>query len=92
MSESPVAEKPLHHRSTNQTLGLALFTVYCLFYVGFIVLTVYDYTLLSRELFAGINLAITYGIGLILLAIVLAIIYAFFAKPDPQAPTEAAEI
>lgn len=92
MSESRCEEKPLQHRSTNQTLGLSLFAVYCLFYVGFIVLTVYDYTLLSKELFPGINWAIGYGMGLILLAIVLAIIYAYFAKPDPQPPTEAAEI
>lgn len=92
MSESPLGKKPIQHRSTNQNLGLVLFAVYCLFYFGFIVVTVYDYTLLSTELFAGVNLAIIYGIGLILLAILLAVIYAFLARPDPQEPTEAAEI
>jgi uncharacterized membrane protein (DUF485 family) len=73
-------------------MGLILFAVYFLFYAGFIAITVYDYKLLGIEVFAGVNLAIVYGMGLILLAIVLAVIYAFFAKSDPVEPTEAAEI
>jgi uncharacterized membrane protein (DUF485 family) len=80
------------HRSPNQRLGLVLFFIYFLFYAAFIVLTVYDYRLLAREVAAGINLAVAYGIGLILLAIALAILYAALAKPDAVEPAEAAEI
>jgi len=80
------------HRSPNQSLGLLLFFIYFVFYAGFIALTVYDYKLLGKEVFGGINLAIVYGMGLIIAAVALAILYAVLAKPDPVAPTEAAEI
>jgi uncharacterized membrane protein (DUF485 family) len=91
MSEN-ISSQADAHRSPNQTLGLLLFAVYFLFYAGFIAITVYDYALLGREVFAGVNLAIVYGMGLILLAIVLAVVYAFFAKSDPAEATEASEI
>jgi uncharacterized membrane protein (DUF485 family) len=72
------------HRSPNQKLGLALFAVYFAMYAGFIGITVYDYKLLSREVFAGINFAIAYGMTLIIAAIVLAVIYAFLAKDEAE--------
>ena len=59
------------HRSPNQKLGLVLFAIYFALYAGFIGVTVYDYKLLAREVFAGINLAIAYGMLLIIAAIVL---------------------
>ncbi len=80
------------HRSPNQGLGMVLFVIYFLFYAGFIALTVYDYKILGKELVAGINIAVGYGMGLIISAIVLAVIYAMLAKPDPTEATEAAEI
>lgn len=92
MSDSSLPYAEVAHRSANQSLGLVLFAIYFLFYAGFIAITVYDYTILGKEVFAGVNLAIVYGMGLILLAIVLAVIYAFFAKSDPAEATEAAEI
>ena len=70
------------HRSPNQKLGLVLFVIYFALYAGFIGLTVYDYRLLAKEVFAGINLAIAYGMLLIISAILLAILYAFLAKDE----------
>lgn len=93
MSDVPQeADVPIAHRSINQRLGLILFAIYFAFYVGFIAITVYDYKILSKEVFGGMNLAIAYGMFLILLAIGLAILYAWMAKSDPEPPTEAAEI
>jgi uncharacterized membrane protein (DUF485 family) len=77
------------HRSPNQRLGMWLFIVYFLLYGGFIAVTVYDYKILAREAFAGINLAIVYGMVLIIAAIVLAILYACLAKnehPEDHSP------
>ncbi len=92
MSETLPQDKPIAHRSPNQKLGLILFVIYFVFYAGFITITVYDYKILATEVFAGINLAIAYGMGLIIAAIVMAILYAFLAKPDIDEATEAAEI
>jgi uncharacterized membrane protein (DUF485 family) len=74
---------PIDSSSPNRRLGLFLFAIYFALYAGFIVLTVYDYRLLGRQLFGGLNLAIVYGMGLILAAIVLAVLYAFLAKNEP---------
>ncbi|MBC7782380.1 MAG: DUF485 domain-containing protein [Burkholderiales bacterium] len=88
----PGASHDAHHRSPNQELGMVLFIIYFALYAGFIAITVYDYKLLGKELFGGINLAIGYGMGLIIAAVALAILYAWLAKPDPVEPNEAAEI
>jgi uncharacterized membrane protein (DUF485 family) len=56
-------------------LGLRLFLGYCVVYAGFVVInTLWPKTLEARGLF-GVNLAVTYGFGLIVLAIVMGLIY-----------------
>lgn len=92
MSDAESVAAPVVHRSPNQRLGLVLFTVYFALYATFILITVYDYRLLAKEVFAGINLAVAFGMGLILSAIILAVLYAKLAKPDPDEATEALEI
>jgi uncharacterized membrane protein (DUF485 family) len=78
----------IEHASPNQRLGLVLFAIYFALYAGFIGITVYDYRIMARPVFAGINLAVTYGIGLIVAAIVLAVIYALLARHDDRAAYE----
>lgn len=92
MSDAESLDAPVAHRSPNQRLGLILFSLYFALYAAFIVITVYDYRLLATEVFAGINLAVAFGMGLILAAIVLAVLYAKLAKSDPDEATEAIEI
>jgi uncharacterized membrane protein (DUF485 family) len=83
MSTDPTRASPNHR------LGLILFAIYFALYAGFIGITVYDYKIMARPVFAGINLAVTYGIGLIVAAIVLAFVYAVLAKHDePQMPAD----
>jgi uncharacterized membrane protein (DUF485 family) len=59
----------------NRRLGLILFLVYLLLYGGFVGLIVVDYKIMAHVVFAGLNLAIVYGMGLILAAIALSIVY-----------------
>ncbi len=92
MADATAEDKPIAYKSPNERLGLILFLLYFVLYGSFIIITVYDYTILGREVFAGINLAIVYGMTLIIAAIVLAVLYAFMAKPDVDEATEAAEI
>jgi uncharacterized membrane protein (DUF485 family) len=56
-------------------IGIWMFVVYALIYVGFIAINVINPLLMETIIFAGLNLALVYGFGLIVLAIILAIIY-----------------
>jgi uncharacterized membrane protein (DUF485 family) len=58
-------------------LGVKLFIVYLIIYAGFVAIGLTDPDILGYHLFAGQNLAIIYGFGLIILAIVMGFIYNF---------------
>jgi uncharacterized membrane protein (DUF485 family) len=58
----------------NARYGLFLFVVYVILYGGFIVLAVFRPSLMAAPLW-GLNVAIAYGFGLIVSALVLALIY-----------------
>ena len=66
--------------SKNARLGLFLFTVYTLFYAGFVLLNAFAADTMEWLPFAGINLAIWYGFGLIIGAFVLAGVYGFLCR------------
>ena len=59
-------------------LGVYLFIVYVLVYIGFIAINVVSPPTMAIKVFAGQNLAVVYGFGLILLAFVMGIIYDYF--------------
>lgn len=59
-------------------LGIRFFFLYLFFYVGFVLIGVINYQLLSVQIIEGVNLAIFYGIGLILFAVFLGILYNYF--------------
>lgn len=56
-------------------LGVRLFFIYLICYAGFVILGVFKYELLATTVFAGLNLAVAYGIGLIVFAVILGVIY-----------------
>lgn len=56
-------------------LGLVLFAIYLAAYGGFMGLSAFAPELMARPAVAGVNLAIAYGLGLILGAVVLAVLY-----------------
>lgn len=63
--------------------GLILFSVYVVCYTGFIILAAFDYQAMkSPTPFGSVNLAIMYGMGLILAALLLALIYLFLCRPQ----------
>ena len=55
-------------------LGLWMFALYAVIYFGFIVINLVEPSFMERS-FLGTNVAIVYGMGLIVLAIILALIY-----------------
>jgi len=56
-------------------MGVILFFVYILFYGGFMILSAFWPKVMSRPILGGVNLAVMYGFGLIVIALVLALIY-----------------
>jgi uncharacterized membrane protein (DUF485 family) len=56
-------------------LGVIMFIVYGVIYAGFVAVNLVKPVLMETVLFSGLNLAVIYGMGLILLALVLALIY-----------------
>lgn len=56
-------------------LGLILFAIYGAFYAGFVLINTFAPASMGQVVFAGLNLAVTYGFGLIVLAIVMGLIY-----------------
>jgi uncharacterized membrane protein (DUF485 family) len=59
-------------------LGLILFAIYLVLYGGFVVLNAFWPESMEYTPLAGVNVAIWYGFGLIVAALVLALIYGWF--------------
>lgn len=61
-------------------LGVWFFFIYLLFYAGFVAIGVLNYELLATQVVAGLNLAIFYGMGLIIFAVLLGILYNYYCS------------
>ena len=74
------------------SLGLKLFALYGAIYLGFILINVLKPELMKTEALFGVNLAIIYGFGLIILAVVMGLIYNYVCtkKEDEMNKEEAA--
>ena len=60
-------------------LGVKMFILYAIIYAGFIVINVVSPKLMAVNI-GGLNIAIVYGFGLIILALVLAFIYNYYCS------------
>lgn len=56
-------------------IGIRMFIAYALIYAGFIVINTFAPQLMEKKVIFGLNLAVTYGFSLIILAIVAGMIY-----------------
>ena len=59
-------------------LGVKMFIAYTLVYSGFVLIGLTKPELMGLQLIGGQNIAIVYGFGLIVLAIVMGFIYNYF--------------
>lgn len=69
----------------NAKIGYVLFGIYLLLYGGFVLLNAFAPDAMEQTV-GGINLAILYGFGLILAAIVLALLYGVLCKETNDRP------
>ncbi len=74
-------------------LGIKLFWLYCAIYMGFVGIAVFAPETMKMPVLAGTNLAIIYGIALIVFAIVLGLLYnrVCTKKEDEMNPKKEAE-
>ena len=56
-------------------IGAWMFLLYALVYAGFVAINVIDPQSMGNPAIFGLNIAVTYGLGLIVFALVLALIY-----------------
>ncbi|TVQ23901.1 MAG: DUF485 domain-containing protein [Spirochaetaceae bacterium] len=62
-------------------LGVRMTVLYSLVYAGFVALSVFRPELMGVRAVLGLNLAIAYGLGLIVIAIIFAVIYNRLCAP-----------
>jgi uncharacterized membrane protein (DUF485 family) len=58
-------------------LGMKLFVFYLIIYAGFVVIGLTKPEIMGNKVLGGQNLAIVYGFGLIILAIIMGFIYNY---------------
>jgi uncharacterized membrane protein (DUF485 family) len=71
----------------NARYGLFLFAMYTFVYAAFVVVNAFRPDVMDQEAWAGINLAVLSGLGLILGAFVLSLIYGYLCR-SPVSPRD----
>lgn len=61
-------------------LGVWMFALYCLIYAGFVAVNLIRPTSMETIVVAGLNLATAYGFGLIIVALVQALVYDWLCR------------
>jgi len=77
MFHEPAADSGIKDLATayKMRLGAWMFLVYALVYAGFVAINLIDPSMMEATVFLGLNLSVVYGFGLIVLALVMAVIY-----------------
>jgi uncharacterized membrane protein (DUF485 family) len=65
-------------------LGVWMFILYSLIYAGFVVINLVAPRLMESIVGSGLNLAVVYGFGLIVFALILALIYNWLCMRDEK--------
>lgn len=94
MSLSTLTEEEIEELISQKKakLGVIFFVIYSFFYAGFVLIGVFNYELLSLQVMEGVNLAVMYGIALIVFAVLLGVLYNYFcSKYENSASTYATD-
>jgi len=69
----------------NARLGIGLFVIYLVLYGTYVFMNAFSARTMEATPIAGVNLAILFGFGLILAALMLALVYGFLCDSDNTA-------
>ena len=76
MLHEPAAKQEKDNASEwKAKLGIKLFWLYCIIYMGFVGIAVFAPSVMKTTVLAGTNLAVIYGLVLIIFAIILGLVY-----------------
>jgi uncharacterized membrane protein (DUF485 family) len=77
-----LADKAFENRKSR--IGIRMTLIYSLIYGGFVVVSVFQPTWMGARAVLGLNLAVAYGLGLIIIAFIFALIYNHLCRaPQP---------
>jgi len=76
LHEPAAASGPDPAFAFKRRLGVRMFAVYAIVYAAFIAINVVRPTAMEALVLAGLNLAVVYGFGLIVLALAMALAYS----------------
>ena len=76
----PAEPRDLEVERFNARLGLTLFGLYLAVYAAFVAVNAFWPTAMDVVMWGGLNLAVLFGLGLIVGAFVLALVYAWCCK------------
>ncbi len=79
-SPAPVDDETEEISARNARYGMVLFLVYLVVYGAYVVLNAFVPAVMDAVPLLGVNLAVIYGVGLIVLALILALIYAWLCR------------
>ncbi len=75
MDHGPATDWSCDKASSFKTrVGIWMFVLYAVIYVGFVVINTFEPQLMGSDI-GGLNLAVIYGFGLIVFALMLAFVY-----------------
>ena len=66
-------------------LGLQMFFFYASIYAGFVIINITKPILMEKTILFGLNLAVVYGFGLIILSLIMALIYNYLCTKAEKA-------
>ena len=62
-----------------------MFSIYALVYTGFVLINITNPMLMEKRIVFGLNLAVVYGFGLIILSLIMALIYNYLCVKKEKA-------
>lgn len=71
------------YERNKSVIGIRMTWLYTLIYAGFVALCVFRPAATGARAVFGLNLAIAYGLGLIIVAIVFAVVYNYICRVPP---------
>lgn len=74
----------------NARYGMVLFVAYLALYGAFVLLNAFASHLMNNVVWQGVNVAILYGFGLIVAAILLSLVYGWLCRDPADDPPAAA--
>ncbi len=83
------AEEAFERRKSG--IGIRMTLIYSVIYAGFVVLSVFRPSWMGGRALLGLNLAIAYGLGLILVAIIFALVYNQLCRVPSSGSPRAAQ-